>query len=108
MAVLRPARETHDAAPPDGARRRGLRRGEAGAAAPAPPVVERARAARDAGRRLDAVAERPTDAALAAALVGALAATRTTAGSAALPDDPAAPPAAGTTGVDPTPEGDPS
>ncbi|ARK03725.1 hypothetical protein B8281_02230 [Cellulosimicrobium sp. TH-20] len=67
-----------------------------------------ARAARDVGLRLDAVAERPTDAALAAALVGALAATRTTAGSAALPDDPAAPPAAGTTGVDPTPEGDPS
>ncbi len=50
-----------------------------------------ARAARDVGLRLDAVAERPTDAALAAALVGALAATRTTAGSAALPDDPAAP-----------------
>ncbi len=67
-----------------------------------------ARAARDVGLRLDAVAERPTDAALAAALVGALAAPRTTAGSAALPDDPAAPPAAGTTGVDPTPEGDPS
>lgn len=67
-----------------------------------------ARAARDVGLRLDAVAERPTDAALAAALVGALAATRTTAGSAALPDDPAAPPAAGTTGVDLTPEGDPS
>ncbi len=67
-----------------------------------------ARAARDVGLRLDAVAERPTDAALAAALVGALAATRTTAGSAALPDDPAAPPAAGTTGVDPTSEGDPS
>lgn len=68
-----------------------------------------ARAARDVGLRLDAVAERPTDAALAASLVGALAATtRTTAGSAALPDDPAAPPAAGTTGVDPTSEGDPS
>ncbi|MGB2556708.1 uroporphyrinogen-III synthase [Cellulosimicrobium cellulans] len=67
-----------------------------------------ARAARDVGLRLDAVAERPTDAALAAALVGALAATGPSTRTTAEPDDPAAPPAAGTTGVDPTPEGDPS
>lgn len=67
-----------------------------------------ARAARDVGLRLDAVAERPTDAALAAALVGALAATGPSTRTTAEPDDPAAPPAAGTTGVDPTTEGDPS
>ncbi|MFI2567321.1 uroporphyrinogen-III synthase [Cellulosimicrobium funkei] len=63
-----------------------------------------ARAARDVGLRLDAVAERPTDAALAAALVGALAATGPSTRTTAEPDDPAAPPA----GVDPTSEGDPS
>ncbi len=67
-----------------------------------------ARAARDVGLRLDTVAEHPTDAALAAALVGALAATGPSTRTAAEPDDPAAPPAAGTTGVDPTPEGVPS
>lgn len=67
-----------------------------------------ARAARDVGLRLDAVAERPTDAALAAALVGALAATGPSTRTTAEPDDPAAPPAAGTTGVDPTSQGDPS
>ncbi|WP_409141225.1 uroporphyrinogen-III synthase [Cellulosimicrobium sp. RS] len=67
-----------------------------------------ARAARDVGLRLDAVAERPTDAALAAALVGALAATGPSTRTTAEPDDPAAPPAASTTGVDPTTEGDPS
>ncbi|GED10471.1 uroporphyrinogen-III synthase [Cellulosimicrobium cellulans] len=74
-----------------------------------------ARAARDVGLRLEAVADRPTDAALAAALTDALAASRTTATSAASaartatpPDGPAAPPAAGTTPADPTPEGDPS
>lgn len=75
-----------------------------------------ARAARDVGLRLDAVADRPTDAALAAALTDALAATRTAtnavtasaARTAAPPDGPAAPPAAGTTPADPTPEGDPS
>ncbi|SDF32671.1 uroporphyrinogen-III synthase [Cellulosimicrobium cellulans] len=73
-----------------------------------------ARAARDVGLRLDAVADRPTDAALAAALTDALATRRTAtsaasaARTAAPPDDPAAPPAAGTTLADPTPEGDPS
>ncbi|MGM7422818.1 uroporphyrinogen-III synthase [Cellulosimicrobium sp. ES-005] len=67
-----------------------------------------ARAARAVGLRLDAVAERPTDAALADALGDALAATGSATRTAALPDDPAAPPAAGTTGVDPTSEGDPS
>lgn len=67
-----------------------------------------ARAARDVGLRLDVVAERPTDAALAAALRDALTATGSAARTTALPDDPAAPPAAGTTPADPTPEGDPS
>ncbi|MBN0038983.1 uroporphyrinogen-III synthase [Cellulosimicrobium cellulans] len=68
-----------------------------------------ARAARDVGLRLDAVAERPTDAALAAALTDALAATGSATRTTTEPDDPADPPAAGTTGTaDPTPEGDPS
>ncbi|ARU51715.1 hypothetical protein CBR64_09690 [Cellulosimicrobium cellulans] len=60
-----------------------------------------ARAARAVGLRLDVVAERPTDAALAAAVDAAL--------TTALSGDPAAPQAADPTGaVDPTDEGDPS
>lgn len=60
-----------------------------------------ARAAGAVGLRLDAVAERPTDDALAAAVTAAL--------TTAVPDVPAAPPATGTNGAaDARDEGDPS